>query len=396
MKKALFALLFIFFAACSESDLPKDISEEDITASKVKEEISKCEKKFVELDTFPTINYKTLVIEDSAQFADIKNKYRYTDSNLWANKVFITLNRKEMRFLRIGDSIVVPDTIVPDLRAYSIYPPYYCDAKNVPKLIVVSNKYQCYAAYENGVLVRFAAANTGKERTPTYPGRYALVWRDRLRKSSIDSTWVLPYTWNFHRYAGNAFHQFDMPGRAVSHSCVRQFLSDAKWLYDWGKGVEVDTSRKQIWMSGTPVVIQDMFDYDRKVGPWLDLANSKEGRIKLSGDPMLVEEAYIPIKQIPEEIQSWIPNRKRYLSAEDTLRARGIIPEDVTLIESVNFNKRRREKKEKKLKEANERARLDSVNGVKSSTDMDVIRKNLEELEGKKPATNQADTTEKK
>lgn len=396
MKKALFALLFIFFAACSESDLPKDISEEDVTASKVKEEISKCEKKFVELDTFPTINYKTMVIEDSAQFADIKNKYRYTDSNLWANKVFITLNRKEMRFLRIGDSIVVPDTIVPDLRAYSIYPPYYCDAKNVPKLIVVSNKYQCYAAYENGVLVRFAAANTGKERTPTYPGRYALVWRDRLRKSSLDSTWVLPYTWNFHRYAGNAFHQFDMPGRAVSHSCVRQFLSDAKWLYEWGKGVEVDTSRKQIWMSGTPVVIQDMFDYDRKVGPWLDLANSKEGRIKLSGDPMLVEEAYIPIKQIPEEIQSWIPNRKRYLSAEDTLRARGIIPEDVTLIESVNFNKRRREKKEKKLKEANERARLDSINGVKSSTDMDVIRKNLEELEGKKPATNQADTTEKK
>jgi hypothetical protein len=396
MKKSLFALLFLFFAACSESELPKDVNEEDLTESNESEEIDQCEKKFVELDTFPTINYKTLKIEDYTQYLEIKEKYAYSDSNLWANKAFITLNRKEMRFLKIGDSIVVPDTIIPDMRAYSVYPPYYCDAKHIPKLIMVSNKFQCYAAYEYGVLVRFAAANTGKERTPTYPGRYALVWRDRIRKSSLDSTWVLPYTWNFHRYAGNAFHQFDMPGRAVSHSCIRQFLSDSKWLYNWGKGVKLDSNNKQIWLSGTPVIIQEMFDYDRKYGPWFDLANNKEGRIKLSGDPMKVEEAYIPIKQIPEEIQGWIPNRKRYLVAEDTLRARGIIPEDVTLIESVNFNKRRREKKAKAEKEAREKARLDSINGVKSSTDINLIRKKLEELEGKVPTHTIADTTEKK
>jgi hypothetical protein len=396
MKKALFALLFLFFAACGESDLPKDITEEDITTSKEEVEIDLCEKRFVELDTFPTINYTTLKIEDYAQYLEIKEKYAYSKSNKWANKAFITLNRKESKYIKVGDSIIVPDTIVPDMRAYSVYPPYYCDAKHIPKLIIVSNKYQCYAAYENGVLVRFAAANTGKERTPTYPGRYALVWRDKLRKSSLDSTWVLPNTWNFHRYAGNAFHQFDMPGRAVSHSCVRQFLSDSKWLYNWGKGVQLDSNRKQIWLSGTPVIIQDMFDYDRKVGPWLDLANNKEGRIKLSGDPMEVEEAYIPIKQIPEEIQGWIPNRKRYLAAEDTLRARGIIPEDVTLIESVNFNKRRREKKAREAKAAKEKARLDSINGVKSSTDIDLIRKNLEELEGEKPPTAPTDSTEKK
>ena len=355
-----------------------------------------CEEKFIALDTFPTINYTSLKIEDYAQFLEIKKKYSYSDSNKWSNKAFITLNRKEMRFLKIGDSIVVPDTIIADMRAYSVYPPYYCDAKHIPKLIMVSNKFQCYAAYEYGVLVRFAAANTGKERTPTYPGRYALVWRDRIRKSSLDSTWVLPYTWNFHRYAGNAFHQFDMPGRAVSHSCIRQFLSDSKWLYDWGKGVELDSNKQQIWLSGTPVIIQGMFDYDRKFGPWLDLANNKEGRLKLSSNPMDVEEAYIPIKQIPEEIQGWIPNRKRYLVAEDTLRARGIIPEDVTLIESVNFNKRRREKKAREAKAAKEKARLDSINGVKSSTDMDLIRKKLEELEGKKLETNPTDSTEKK
>lgn len=384
MKKAFFAVLILLFISCNDKDLPKDVEENDLTISTENEEIEECEKVFLELDTFPTINYKTLKIEDYEQYLQIKEKYGNATDDIWANKAFITLNRKEFRFVKVGDSIVVPDTIIPDMRAYSIYPPYYCDAKDVPKLIVVSNKYQCYAAYENGRLVRFAAANTGKERTPTYPGRYALVWKDRKRHSSLDSNWVLPFTWNFHRYAGNAFHQFEMPGRPVSHSCVRQFLPDAEWLFNWGKGVQLDTNKQQIWLSGTPVVIQDMFDYERPYGPWLDLANSKEGRVKLSGDPMQVEEAYIPITQIPEEIQSWIPNRSRYLSAEDTLRARGVIGENVSLIHSVNFNKRRREKKAKALKEAQNAIIQDSLRGTKSSSDLDEIQQKLQDLEGKK------------
>lgn len=395
MKNAFFAVLILLFVSCNDKDLPKDMDENDLTTSVDNNEIDECEKVFLELDTFPTINYKTLKIEDYEQYLQIKEKYGNATEDVWANKAFITLNRKEFRFVKVGDSIVVPDTIIHDMRAYSVYPQYYCDAKDVPKLIVVSNKYQCYAAYENGRLVRFAAANTGKERTPTYPGRYALVWKDRKRHSSLDSNWVLPFTWNFHRYAGNAFHQFEMPGRPVSHSCVRQFLPDAEWLFNWGKGVEVDTNKQQIWLSGTPVVIEDMFDYERSYGPWLDLANSKDGRVKLSGDPMQVEEAYIPISQIPEEIQSWIPNRNRYLSAEDTLRARGVIGENVSLIHSVNFNKRRREKKAKALKEAQNALIQDSIRGTKSSSDIDAIQQKLQDLEGKKFQIIK-DTTEKK
>lgn len=395
MKNSLFVVFIWLCFSCGENDLPKDMEEKDLTTSVEEEEIDECEERFLELDTFPEINYTSIKIKDYAQFLEIKEKFGYTEDNKWANKAFITINRREFYFLKIGDSVIVPDTIIPDMRAYSVYPPYYCDAKNIPKLIVVSNKYQCYAAYENGVLVRFAAANTGKERTPTYPGRYALVWKDLKRRSSLDSNWVLPYTWNFHRYAGNAFHQFEMPGKAVSHSCVRQFLSDAKWLYSWGSGVKVDTNNQQIWLSGTPVIIQDMFDYDRKYGPWFDLANNKEGRVKLSGNPMDVEEAYIPISQIPEEIQGWIPNRNRYLHAEDTLRARGIIPEDVSLIVSVNFNKRRREKEARKLKEAKKKAQLDSINGTNSSSDIDLIQQNLQDLEGKKIEIIK-DSTEKK
>jgi hypothetical protein len=158
-------------------------------------------------------------------------------------------------------------------------------------------------------------------------------------------------------------------------------MSDAKWLYYWGNGVKLDSNKHQIWMSGTPVVIQGMFNYDRHYGPWFDLKNNKDGRLKLSGDPMDVEEVRIPIQQIPEEIRSWIPNRQRYVSAEDTLRARGIIGDDVHLTASINFNKRRREKKARALKDSLSKLGNEPP---KSSTDIELIKKKLEELEGEK------------
>lgn len=390
MNKYLLASFLLLFISCSEK-YDSELSEKDSTEIVEKVvEIDSCELVSTQLDTFPKINYSKFVVEDWEKYLELKSKYKFSKDNKEANKAFITLNRKEFRFVKVGDTVIVPDKIVDDMRAYSIFPQYYCDAKHLEKLIIVSNEYQCYGAYEFGKLVRFAAANTGKKRTPTFPGRYALVWRDRIRKSSLDSTWVLPYTWNFHRYAGNAFHQFTMPGRAVSHSCVRQFMSDARWLYDWGSGVKLDSNRKQKWLSGTPVLITGMFDYERKIGPWLDLTDNKTGRVKLSGDPMEVDEAYIPIQQIPEEIQGWIPNRKRYLAAEDTLIARGIIDTNARLIPSVNFNKRRREREAKK--------RRDSVKNSQTttqSTDIDIIKQNLEQLEGQEIEIRK-DSSEKK
>jgi hypothetical protein len=57
-----------------------------------------------------------------------------------------------------------------------------------------------------------------------------------------------------------------------------------------------------------------------------------------------VEEAYIPISQIPHEVRWDLPNKERYLVAEDTLRARGLIRSEVALEESINYNKLRRER----------------------------------------------------
>jgi len=387
-------LVFILIACNNDNKQDKSIIEEffepelSIEEQKIADSLDRLEiiKSY---DKFKKINYKMLVIEDKAKLNEIFTKYGFTKENRTNNKIFITLNRKESKYLRVGDTIVVPDTIIDDNLAYSCFPYYYPEAKHLAKLIVVSNVYQSYACYEKGELVRFAACNTGKERTPTFPGRYALVWKAKERRSSLDSTWIMPFTYNFHRYAGNAFHQYEMPGYAASHSCIRQFLSDAEWLYNWGKGVKV-VNKKQIWLSGTPVIIVGVPDYSlRHSGPWSFLKNNKERPIELNYDPMSVEEALIPFSQIPESIRHWIPQKERYRYAEDTLRKRGIIAEHTELIVSVDFNKLRREKKKAQAK----KKKLDSLKNTvlpqieENKTDLDLIKEKLKELDNTKDTT---------
>lgn len=374
-----FILLIIGFFIISSSGCDKkrdsknrDLYESDDEGNQVQNEDS----EFQNCDTFPVIKYNRIVINDLAMLNSIRQKYGRSDSTREAWRAVTTLNRKEMRFFRIGDTIILPDMIHPKLMAYSVFPQCYPQAKNIDKLILVSNKMQCYACYAHGRLVRFAAANTGKERTPTFPGRYALVWKERLRRSSLDSNWVMPFTWNFHPQAGNAFHKFDMPGRPVSHSCVRQFMDDAEWLYSWGRGVKRDSSGRVKYMSGTPVIIIDIFDYSRKKGgPWLELKTNKDSILKLPDDPMNFEEALIPLVQIPKDSRGSLVNYKRYKYAEDTLRARGIIRPHVRLIETVDFNKLRREKAAKKAKAKAEKEK-------KVSTDDQLIKDKLKDLNG--------------
>ena len=302
-------------------------------------------------DTFPSIKYDFVQIKSQKQLTQILNRFNKTkDSD--KSHILETLNRKEIRFIGLGSTIIVPDTAIADVRAYSVFPQFYEDARKIPKIVIVSNKMQCYGCYEWGKLIHFSAANTGKERTPTYPGRYSFVWRQFSRRSSINESWVMPYTWNFHAEAGNAFHQFDMPGRPVSHSCIRQLEKDAKWLYECGKGSKKDTNNRWIPYSGTTVLIIDYFDFNRtKGGPWLDLKSNTDSILTLPKDPMNYEEALIPIIQIPKTSRSVLRNKERYLYAEDTLRARGVIRRNIQLTPTVDYKQLNKEKAEKKRKE---------------------------------------------
>lgn len=352
----LILLIFLTFSCSDKTDISfEKPSENELTEAQLDSLLKlETEQKY---DIYPEIKYSKHQIESWRHFVEILKERNISIEDPKAKKILMTLNRKELRFFGRGDSIIVPDTIIEDTRAYSVFPQFYWAGRDIPKIIFVTNKYQAYACYEYGKLVRFAAANTGKERTPSFPGRYALVWKIRNHRSSLDSNWIMPFTWNFHAEAGSAFHQFVMPGRPVSHSCIRQFLDDAEWLFYWGEGIKKDSLGKPIPMSGTPVIILDIFDFSRpRYGPWLDLTSNKEVVLELPDNPYEVEEALIPWCQIPDESKGSIRNKERYIYAEDTLRARGIIRPHVKLIASVNFNKLRSIKAQK---EAKQRAELE-------------------------------------
>ncbi len=296
-----------------------------------------------EVPHFPIVNYKTVVFKNSTEFNKFIKEHQPQKFNKIKYRVITTLNRKELRYFRLNQKIVVPDTYIDDLRAYSVFPLYYEGAKDIPKLILVSNVYQCYACYEFGNLVRFAAANTGKKTTPTYPGRYSLYWRERLRRSSFNDEWVMPFTWNFHLLIGAAFHQFAMPGYPVSHSCIRQFKEDAEWLFNWGEGAKYKPKTGYVPFSGTPVIIIDFFDFVKSERRWLDLTSNQLKIQGLPPHPLEVEEALIPIQHVPPEFRNLLSKKdfKRYKYAEDTLKARGVLPKNIRLTPSKSLQKNR-------------------------------------------------------
>jgi len=373
---------FIFLTSC-EKENPKPIIDNIDTVEVKKDTIPVIE------DPYPLITYTLDTIKDLNHRRELFNRFQRTGDNFAAFKAFTTLNRKELRYMGVGSAVVIPDSIHSDLKAYSVFPDYYHGARNIPKIVIVSNEYLSYGAYEYGKLVKFSAVNSGKERTPSFPGRYAVTWKKKEHRSSIDSNWVMPYTINFHPQAGSAFHKFEMPGKPASHSCVRQFMDDAEWLYYWVDLAKYDNENKRyIPFSGTPVIIIDHYDHAPGVGyKWKYIKDNKFKIDYLPEDPMAVEEAIIPISQIPLDARGSLRDYNRFLYGEDTLRARGIIRPGVRLIETRNFNKERREKAkkeaarlEKQKQDSIKRAavRLDSikrVNPILKDTNTKIIDK---------------------
>lgn len=360
-----YRLVFLCFwlpllSACNHERTPAEVVADSIQASRdsllvVEERAHAAADSLTK--SLPSITYRRVVLNGHL-LDSLRHSCAKTKSTWLGYRAVTLLNRKDIQYFRVGDTVVLPDTVVEDLRSYSVFPVYYAGAREIPKIVVISNKWQSYACYEYGMLVRFAAANTGEERKPTFPGRYAATWKQRKRISSLDSTWILPFTINIHQYAGSAMHQFDMPGRPVSHSCVRQFLSDAEWVYKWIQVARIDSSRQFIPFTGTPVIIHGLFDFSRRRGgPWLELTSNKPQITDLPPKPMDVEPALIPISQIPKVVRGALPNRSRYVQAEAELRKRGWIRESVNLRESIDYNKLRQAKR----KAAAAKAKADSA-----------------------------------
>lgn len=169
------------------------------------------------------------------------------------------LNRTDADHLPRLPRIVVPSEYRSELE-HSPFPAAYAAAASTPKLLVVDQRTQAFAAYEHGQLVYWGPVSTGRKAKPTPSGRFHLNWRARSRLSTLSGEWRLNWYFNFHNLRGLAFHEFDLPGVPASHACVRLLTRDAKWIYQWGQSWTLD-ARGQLVEPGTPVVILGAYDF---------------------------------------------------------------------------------------------------------------------------------------
>lgn len=151
--------------------------------------------------------------------------------------------------------------------------PLQLDSARSPggRLLLVSRRVQAFAAYEDHRLVRWGPTSTGRRQTPTPAGLFHTNWKSKLRRSTDNAEWLLPWYVNFENQRGVSFHQFDLPGYPASHACVRLLEDDARWIYEWAETWTLTDAGRTIEVYGTPVVVFGDYEYDAPA-PWSRLA----------------------------------------------------------------------------------------------------------------------------
>lgn len=213
--------------------------------------------------TAPTITYRTEAIA-ADQWAT-----RFTPDQL---ALLEKINRRDVAHLRRLSTIIVPDRWDAGELSYSPLPQQWPESAHLPRIIVVDQPMQVFGAYEAGVLVRWGPVSTGRKETPTPAGSYNLTWKAKSRISTDNDQWKLKWYFNFINSRGVSFHEFDLPGSAASHACVRLLSRDAEWLYGWGEQWRLTKDGRAVETPGTPVIVQGVVDFSKPT-PWTDLAS---------------------------------------------------------------------------------------------------------------------------
>lgn len=180
------------------------------------------------------------------------------------------LNRADRSHLGRLALIVLPETWAADELTYSPLPARYSSATQLSKLLVIYVPGQVFAAYEHGAIVRWGPVNTGARNSQTPSGLFALNWKSEGHASSVDPDWYMRWYFNFDSREGLALHQYALPGRPVSHGCIRMLERDAIWLFNWGEEWLTDRQWSRVLQPGTPVLIVGAYDFDEPA-PWQSL-----------------------------------------------------------------------------------------------------------------------------
>jgi len=197
----------------------------------------------------------------------------------------LKLNRVDFAHVRDRDSLILPD-VFGDSLDLSPFPRTLVAVRDTAKLVLVSLRLQAFAAYDSGQLARWGPTSSGRKAKPTPTGVYHATWKDRDRISTIDDEWLMFWCVNIENREGVTLHQYDLPGRPASHSCVRLLETDARWVYGWAEQWKLSADG-QLAATGTPVVVFGEWAWGQRA-PWKRLPEDPgEGSLT----PAEVEEA---------------------------------------------------------------------------------------------------------
>lgn len=184
-------------------------------------------------------------------------------------KVIYTLNRVDGGHISGIDTIVVPDRFPADLREISPFPQEVPLLREVDKIVLFSYPIQAFAAYKNGVLEIWGPTSMGRKTKQTPEGLYFANWKAKETISTVDDEWKLKWNFNIQNRQGIGWHQYGLPGKPASHSCLRLLEEDAQWLYDWAD-MWILKNPQEVAAQGTPTIVFGEYPWGGR-RPWLQL-----------------------------------------------------------------------------------------------------------------------------
>lgn len=192
--------------------------------------------------------------------------FKATYSNT-QQKIIAATNRLDVNKIRVKSALVIPDTLLLDFMQYSPFPEVLPNAETIPKFILINQRIQLFAAYENGKIVQFGPVSTGRKSKQTPNKLYYTNFKAKKKRSTVDGDWIMPWYFNISNFGGIGMHQYALPGYPASHSCIRMYEENAFWVYNWADQWVLSEDKTTVAKLGTPVLIFGNYDFEQ-TSPW--------------------------------------------------------------------------------------------------------------------------------
>ncbi len=273
-------LLSALFTQCKEADKPQTSNE----------------PKWEEPAKRVSITYKAVSLKNGG-------KALYDSLNEDQKHIVCALNRVDKANIGNLDTVIMPNEYV-DYMQYSPFPFGVKELRNVQKIIFFSYPAQAFGAYENGKLVKWGPTNMGREADQTPTGLFYANWKAEETTSTFNDEWELKWNFNIENKLGVGWHQYAMPGYPASHSCLRLYEDDAKYLYDWARQWVLEGT-DNLKAKGTPTVVFGSYPFG-SAKPWWALAQNPDA-LKISDGQL-----YQLVSAHMDEILNEQANRNKY------------------------------------------------------------------------------------